>query len=403
MLSVAAACLCLSVAAWSTASRVQSSTYAVPRGTPRISEDITKPDAGVAQSMSRRDIAGVAGIFAAGTSSASAEEADMLAPALAPVPVPVPAPVPAPVSARLQRVMVNVANDEALKNELKFWTEAAQMKVLKDFVDSDGNRTAIVGFGVGPSTGGDYIGVQVKVDPGLSKRPLPKLLNYNVMQPTVAALNFVQIGANGKVIEIFNRVQSSGGSSLFGDATYIDVESPRGVSVRLVPRTGAPSMELLSFNIEVPAFEPTVKFYQRAVGLTLEQYPDDEPPVQKLSACLGSTLGGPKVLLSPVPDGRLKEKNLDEFEGVVMVSPSAKRVAEAAKAAVVLAKQEEEEKKAKESGTPKKRLSYEEEREIRRTLNGAPGTEAKPSVAVDGATTVIDDGVGNFIFVTDSA
>jgi len=388
---------------------VSSSTFAVPRRASRaqIAEDsrdeaqASRPEYGEMQALSRRRVAGLAGVLAAAGGQVGSQGFLVHAEeAVDPAPGALPAALP-DVSAKVQRVMVNVGNDEAMAKEIKFWTEAAQMKVLKDFVDTDKNRTVVLGFGPEASKDGGFFGVQVKIDPGVLTRRSPRLLNYDVMQPTVDALNFVQVGASGKIIEIFNRVQSSGGASLFGDATYIDVESPRGVPVRMVPREEPPSVELLSYNVEVPAFDPTFKFYQRALGFQQVLYPDEEPPVQKLSILLASKMGGPKVLLSPVPDGRLKEKALDEYTGLVMVSPSAKRVADAASAAVDLAEKEEAEKLRLENAKPRKKLTYEEQKEQRRTLKGAPGTVAEPSVEVDGTCTVIDDGVGNMIFVSD--
>lgn len=301
----------------------------------------------------------------------------------------------------MQRVIVNVGDVESLDKEIRFWTEACQMKVLRDAPGEDGNLIALLGYGPESEKAGGFFALEVRVDPEVLRRPRPKLLNYEVLQPTVDALNFIQLGAVGKVIEIFARVQNSGGASLMGDATYVDVESPRGVPVRMVPRSTKPAVEFISFNIEVPAFEATLKFYKRAVGLKELRYSDSEPPVQKLSKYLGSDAGGPNLLLCPVPDGRLKTRSLDEFEGVLLVAPRAANVAAAASAAVELAAQEEA---AKIEEIREKRAQAKESGEQGPSLKKfLAGTRAKPLVELVNKTVRIDDGVGNILFVKDQA
>ena len=142
-----------------------------------------------------------------------------------------------------------------------------------------------------------------------------------------------------------------------GDARYLDCESPRGVQVRMVPREGPPSVELVSLNIEavsksrdpfsalesleVPAFEATKKFYERIGSLEETAYNEaEEAPIQKFSVFLKSRVGGPKLLLCPVPDGRLKQRDRDEFVNLVMLAPNAQQTAEAADKAILLAKEE---------------------------------------------------------------
>jgi len=265
----------------------------------------------------------------------------------------------------------------------------------------DGLRSVVLGFGGEGAKDGANFGFEVKLDPEVLKRPRPRLLNYDVLQPTVDALNFVQVSATGKIIEIFGRVQNSGGASLIGDASYVDVESPRGVPVRMIPRTTKPTVELVSFNIEVPAFEATTKFYQRAFGLKELKYPGSEPPVQKLSAYLGSDAGGPNLLLSPVPDGRLKERPLDEFEGLLMVAPSASDVGKAASSAAEKALQELAEKEA--ALKERRRLAKEGGEQVSSLKRLLGGTKAKPSVAMQDKTARVNDGLGNIVFVSDQS
>jgi len=306
------------------------------------------------------------------------------------------APAPAPSSAKLQRLVIIVQDNEALDTELKFWKEAVQMKVLSDGKNAEGNRTVVMAFGPESGRSGGFFGIEFKVDPGLKTRPRPKLLNYAIMQPYVNALNYLQVAARGKSIEIFDRVQTNGGSSLIGDATYVDVESPRGVPVRMVPRDTDPGVELLSFNIEVPAFESTTKFYKRGIGLQEINYPPGEPPIQPLSKYLTSDAGGPNLLLAPVPDKRLKDRTLDEFEGVVMVSSKLEEVTKNAQAAAELAIEEEEAKRkdfeARLKAGDKSARKY-----------NPDATIAKPSVVIADKKTRIDDGLGNIFFLSATA
>jgi len=303
--------------------------------------------------------------------------------------------------AKLQRLLVNVGDAESLEKELKFWTQACDMRVLQDAVGEDGLRAVTLGFGSGSQRDGGSFALEVKLDPAVLKRPRPKLLNYDVLQPTVDALNFVQVGARGKIMEIFGRVQNAGGASLIGDASYMDVESPRGVPVRMVPRQGTPAVELVSFNIEVPAFEATSKFYKRALGLQELKYNDGDPPVQRLSAYLASDLGGPKLLLCPVPDGRLKDRRLDEFEGLLLLGPSAAEVAKAAEAAAALA--EEERAQKEEKLRAKRQLAKKTGEAVPSLQKFLAETRAKPSVQLLGSAARIDDGLGNILLVADQS
>jgi len=293
--------------------------------------------------------------------------------------------------------VINVGDKDQMDREVFFWSEACRMKVLSDKVGADNMKSVVMGY-PGDSSGG--IAIEVKMDPAVLKRPRPKLLNYEVMQPNVNALNFVQIGLKGKIMELFQKVQASGGASTNGDPSYIDVESPRGVSVRLLPRPEPqPRVEMLSLNIEVPAFEPVVKFYQRAMGLQRLEYDPGDPPITKFSILMGSTLGGTNLLLSPVPDGRMKDRRLDEFEGVVMTAPSVKKVVDDATVAVQRAA---EEAAAKEDSLRRKYLAAKE-----REGAGVPilrkGTKAVPSVAMGESAARINDGVSNMILVSDTA
>lgn len=237
------------------------------------------------------------------------------------------------------------------------------------------------------------------------KRPTPRLLNYAVMQPTVDALGFVQVSSTGKIIDLFTKVQNAGGTALFGDATYLDVESPRGVAVRMVPRETKPEVEIVSLNVEVPAFEATTKFYRRVLGMQDEKYPESDPPVQKLSALLTSEAGGAKLLLSPVPDGRMKDRELDEFEGMLIVSPTGSdATVKAAKFAMDVAEKESAEKdeelasklRQAESGGAGQQARAEIKAAIRARSSG---TQFKPEVKTDSFAPLIDDGVGNMFFV----
>jgi len=223
---------------------------------------------------------------------------------------------------KIQRLTVNVPDTAALQQEVNFWLEACQMTKLKETVGADGAPAVLVGHGSDESG----FGVLLQVKPSAGKAA-PSLLNYNIMQPNVNALNFVELRVKGRVIEVFNRIESSGGTPLIGDATFIDAESPGRVPVRLIPiKEGSPSVDFVCFNVEVPAFEGTVKFYQRALGFKKASIPAGTPPVQKLSEYLTSPVGGPRLMLSPVPDGRMKDRKLDEFEELVLTSSNVDSV-----------------------------------------------------------------------------
>jgi hypothetical protein len=295
-----------------------------------------------------------------------------------------------PAAARIVRVLVSVPDNDSLDKELKFWKDAVKMKILNEKKDADGNRAALVGFG-------PEFALEVRVDPSVLKRARPKLLNYDAMQPTVDALSYLQMGAVGKSMEIFAAVQNAGGAALYGDASYLDAESPRGVPVRMIAKGVQPAVELISFNVEVPAFESTLNFYKRGLGLKELRYPDDGPPIVKLSKLLASDIGGPNLLITPVPDGRLKDRKLDEFEGVVMVSPAAKAFSTSAAAAIEIAAKEEAQKLAE------LRAAQSSDSEFTGLKKYLAGTRAAPSMSTEDGTIRIDDGVGNILFVQDQA
>lgn len=337
--------------------------------------------------LRRRDLAIAAGVFmpfASGPSveSALAEAGDSS-------------------NVRLQRLLISIGSNEDLEKELKFWTEALEMKILSDRVGSDGNRAVVVGYGPESRDKGGFFGIEFKVDPAVLKRPRPKLLNYDVMQPTVNALNFVQVTAKGKAIEIFQRVESSGGATLIGDAKYVDMESPRGVPVRAIPQAETPSVQLVCFNVEVPAFDAVVRFYKRLFGLKELKYPSAGAPVQKLSVLLESGAGGPQLLLSPVPDGRLKDRNLDEFEGVQVVSAGT---ADVEKKADVFVAEIKEEVAAKIKAAQEKWVKEQTAAGRQVTIADAPkvGRQKlpKPSVQKLDKTVRLDDGVGNILLLS---
>lgn len=292
----------------------------------------------------------------------------------------------------LQRVVVDVGNNEGMEKELKFWTKACQMKVLSDGAGADGARSVTVGYG--PEKDDGSFAIEIKVDPSVLTRKRPSLLNYSVMQPTVNALNFTQITQPDQIFDMYARVEDSGGTSLLGDARYLDCESPRGVQVRMVPREGPPSVEIVSLNIEVPAFEATKKFYQRIGSLQETKYEVDEELKIPYSILLKSQSGGPKLLLCPVPDYRIKQRDRDEFVSLLMLTPNAQEVATSAEKAIVLAKEEQKKKD-------------EEEREqlllAGKSPDDAPkkGTRADPSVEMVGSDVRINDGVGNILIVSD--
>eukprot|EP00929_Paragymnodinium_shiwhaense_P079477 TRINITY_DN4137_c0_g1_i1.p1 TRINITY_DN4137_c0_g1~~TRINITY_DN4137_c0_g1_i1.p1 ORF type:complete len:433 (-),score=148.19 TRINITY_DN4137_c0_g1_i1:297-1541(-) len=296
--------------------------------------------------------------------------------------------------ARMQRLLINIEDDEAMASEIKFWKDALGMQILSDGKVADGNREVIMSYG---SEKAGAFAVQVRIDPALAARQKPKFLNFDVLQPTVDALNFVQVSQPNKVIDVFEKVQAAGGSAMIGDYQYFDVTSPRGVPVRIVSKADkAPTVDHVCLNIEVPAFEATNKFYQRAFGFKELSYPAEEPPVQQLSRFYESKSGGPKLLLSPVPDKRMKDRALDEFEGLLLTSSSTPQLIAQAENAVALARQEQDEKKKEEEllmGAKGKIKSKDKN----------PETVAVPDVtkaASAAGLTTVDDGLGNFLFVT---
>lgn len=341
-----------------------------PRAQPRAVA-ATTAEAVAGSALRRRDTVALSGALAALLSGAPAVVAEG-----------------AKEGVQVRSAMVNVGNADQMDQEIRFWTKAAKMEVKSDKVGADGLRSVFVGYP------GSSSGVDIKLDPAVLTRPRPKLLNYDVMQPTVNALGYVQIGLPGKTVQLFKEVQSNGGAAIFGDATYMDAESPRGVAVRLIPRE-KPQLEAFSLNVEVPAFAPTVKFYEQSLGLSKLEIDEDGPPVAKYTVSLGGAGSGPNMLLVPVPDARVKDRRLDEFEGMVMVADSTKKVADDAAFAVAEAAREAELK----------------EMELRRRLEAGAsaskvkaGTKAVPKVlpAPDGAVK-INDGLNNFIYVTDKA
>jgi len=294
--------------------------------------------------------------------------------------------------------VVSIGSEERLERELKFWVNALQMKKIAEFTGADGFKSTVIGFGDDDKG----FGIEFKMDPSILKRKQPSILNYAVMQPYVDALNFVQVGSKDKIVDVFGRVQANGGNALIGDESHVDVESPRGVQVRIVTRETEPSVELVSFNVEVPAFDAVTKFYKRSFGMQEFEYPPEEPMVQKLSVLLGSD-SGPNLLLCPTPDGRLKERDLDAFENVVVVANDPSSTVSAAQKAVELNKQEDAEKeeqlKVKLAQLPADRRSSLEEAVERRRSS----TLAKPKVMERGSFPLIDDGVGNLVIVASQA
>lgn len=302
---------------------------------------------------------------------------------------------------KLQRVVINVGDAQALKAEVKFWTEGLEMQVLKEGKAADGLVSTVVGYGPESAGKEGFFAIEVKVDPAVLTRPSPRQLNYEVMQPTVDSLAFVQVSARGKVIDLFTKVQNAGGSALFGDATFLDVESPRGVAVRMVPRDQKPAAEIVGMNVEVPAFEAVTNFYRRVLGMQEEKYPEGEPAVQKLSTFLASEAGGVKLLLSPVPDGRLKDRRLDSFEGLLIVSPSGvDGTMKVAEKCVALAA-EETARKEEQLRSKLARLGEDGSQQERSELKAAiralkSGTQARPAVVKE---NMLDDGVGNLLTI----
>lgn len=294
---------------------------------------------------------------------------------------------PSAVPLKLQRTVIDVGSNDALDKELKFWTTACSLKVLSDTADAKGNRTAVVGFD-------SSYGIEIKVDPAALTRKTPTLLNWSVMQPTVGALNFHQLTGKGQVFDIYNRVESSGGTSLIGDARYLDCESPRGVQVRIVPRETPPSVELVGLNIEVPAFAAALKLYGKFAGYSEITYNvAEEPPIQERSALLESPAGGPKLLLSPVPDFRVKQRDRDEFVNLGFVSPDVKKSAQAAQAAIAAV--ETDERANDEAARSRFLEKGEPVPEVVRK-----GTLPRPSLENADGQLRLDDGVGNILVVS---
>ncbi|CAE7674683.1 unnamed protein product, partial [Symbiodinium pilosum] len=296
---------------------------------------------------------------------------------------------------KLQRVVVDIGNDEQMEKELKFWCGAAGMKVLSDGPGPDGQRSVLVGYLAQKDPGA--FAIELKIDPSVLTRKRPSLLNYSVMQPTVNALCFTQVSQPDTVYDMYARVEASPGTSMVGDARYLDCESPRGIQVRMVPRKADPAIELVALNIEVPAFNPTVKFYKRVGGYQETVYNEaEEAPIQKFSILLESKDPGPKLLLCPVPDFRVKQRDRDEFVNLVFATKSPQQVFTAANKAIELAQQEEAQKD--EDDRQKALLSG-------KKPNDQPKqqTLARPTVEMDGKSARINDGVGNIVVVTDAA
>lgn len=298
---------------------------------------------------------------------------------------------------KLQRVVVNVGDKQALAKELKFWTGALKMQKLGEYVDAAGLESTVVGF---PSEGKEgAFGMEFKVDPAVLTRKPASILNYNVMQPFVNSLNFVQVGFRGKAMEAFKAVQASGGDSLIGDAQYLDVESPRGVQMRMAMRKeGEPAVELVGLNVEVTNFEDAKRFYIRTLGFKEIPYPEDEPSVQPLSVLL-EPQSGPRLLLSPIPVGRLKELDLDEFENLVAVAPDVQATQRAAEKAMEAAAKEDAGKEEKLKFLLQQATQDSERDKVRAAieLRRRNGNGVKPSIQASGSTVLFNDGVGNMI------
>merc|ERR1712224_754390 len=112
-----------------------------------------------------------------------------------------------------------------------------------------------------------------------------------------------------------------------------------------------------------------------------------------------SKSGGPKLLLSPVPDKRLKDRQLDEFEGLLLVTGSTPTIVNQAQAAVDLAEKEEAAKKAAQKEAEKELMGA---KGSIRTKKVFEETVAKPSVTPAVSTaglTTVDDGLGNVIYI----
>jgi len=332
----------------------------------------------------RRDLAFAGFAAAVSPGLASAEVAAVAAPVAA---------VAAPVSAKIQRVVVDVADEAELEKEVKFWTKGCQMKVLGQSKDANGNKSSVVGYLDEKDV--NSFSLELKVDPSVKTRKPMSLLNWSVMQPTVNALNYVQIGAKESVFQIYDKMESAGGSVMLGDARYMDVESPRGIQLRYAPAGEPFSVTLVSLNVEVPAFDATVKFYERTCGMEEIPY-KAKAPVQELSAYLQSPVGGPKLLLSPVPDFRIKERDRDEFVNILLTSPNSQKVADQAAAAIQFG--EEEEKAATER--EKQAMIARGERVPADFV--LKGTLSRPNVDRVGSLTRLNDGVDNLVLVMDT-
>lgn len=284
--------------------------------------------------------------------------------------------------ARAQRLMIGVKDEDSLKREVKFWTDAMLMKVQKDEKAGDKSRAVLA---YTPEEGG--FSLELRVDPRL-KNYLPKFLDVDY-DPMVDSLNFVEINMPGKVKDVFARVQKAEGNSLTGDATkFLDVESPRGVQVRIVTRDVPQKVELIALNIEVPAFEATKLFYNRVFGLQPSKLREGDPKLQPFSEVF-SFGEGPKLAMTPMTDARVRERELDAFEGLVLsVSSPSETVAAAEKAVSLGAK----EQKIRDAAADPKAI----EKEIKR-MRGREPTRSSPAVKLDGDKAVIDDGVGNLL------
>lgn len=284
--------------------------------------------------------------------------------------------------ARAQRLMVGVKDEDSLKREVKFWTDAMLMKVQKDEKAGDKSR-AVLGYT--PEEGG--FSLELRVDPRL-KNYFPKFLDVDY-DPMVDSLNFLEINLPGKVKDVFARVQKAEGNSLTGDATkFLDVESPRGVQVRIVTRDVPQKVELIALNVEVPAFEATKLFYNRVFGLQPSKLREGDPKLQPFSEVF-SFGEGPKLAMTPMTDARVRERELDAFEGLVLSVSSPSETVAAAEKAVSLGA---EEQKRRDAAADPKAI----EKEIKR-MKGREPTRSTPAVKLDGDKAVIDDGVGNLL------
>jgi len=304
--------------------------------------------------------------------------------------------------AQVKRVVVNLADDDSLKKEVKFWQDALNMKTLGTFVGADGLKSTVVGFGAESSNSGGTFGIELKVNPETKDRPSPRQLSQD-LQPTVDALTFIQVGFSDKVKNVFSRTMKSGGVAIFGDSTYLDMESPRGVPVRFINRgTEQQAIEMLCLNIEVPAFEAVTKMYKRGLGLSEEEINDDDPPVQKRSVLLRGQ-GGPSLLLSPVPDGRLKDRQLDFFENLVAVSSDVEATSKVAEQQVVQTQKDREEYEAKFEAKYQTLQGEAKERYAASIEKYRKGTIAKPEARFNEGGVQINDGVGNWVYVSSAS